>query len=187
MPQNRPSDLVDQRRNSFGLAFPNHTVMLGTKGDVETFFLVLNDLISNGFLEDRYKTISHDLFRTLVNSKNFKEFKIETEDLKVRFSEILSSRIDWKKYPFNREMGIFDYQKKCIDPKKKNISDVFFRFFEGFEKSHFWIEESLARGGKYSRIIISPTEIRSSRKFKKIPDEELMRSVDNPMWLQEPA
>ncbi|MGI9375215.1 MAG: hypothetical protein ACR2PC_03795 [Tsuneonella suprasediminis] len=188
MTRNRPSDLVDQRRNSFGLVFPNHSFMLGTKGDVETFFLLLNDLISEGVLEDCYPTISHDLYRTLVNGYNLERFKKEASELKEAFSALSSDRVAWDRYPFNREEGAFDYQHRRIDPAKPTLLDVFEKFFAGFEKAPFWVEKYLAKGMKdFPRIVVSPTEIRTDRKFRKFTDAEFLEASADPLWLREPA
>ncbi|WP_198591857.1 hypothetical protein [Tsuneonella flava] len=161
--------------------------MLGTKGDVETFFLLLNDLISEGILEDCYLTISHDLYRTLVNGYNLERFKKEASKLKEAFSALSSDRFAWDRYPFNREDGAFDYQQRRIDPGKPALLDVFERFFVGFDKAPFWVEESLSRNGKCSRLIVAPTEIRTGRKFRKFTDAEFLEASADPLWLRGPA
>ena len=100
--RNRPSDLLDQKRNSFGVKYPNNSRIIGTKGDVETFFLLINDLVSDDIIENRFQTISHDLYRTLINHRNLDKFITESIALKNALSMIEPSSVDWNKYPFNR-------------------------------------------------------------------------------------
>ena len=187
MTRNRPSDLTNPKRNSFGLKYSSNGMILGTKGDVETFFLVLNDLVSVGALSSQYSTIAHDLYRTLVNSENLALFKLQTQQLKQEFSNISTDQIDWEKYPYNREIGEFDYESKRIDPTKPTLFDVFEKFFVGFQNAEYWIEESISRNGKYSRLIVSPTEIYTGHKYKKFTDADFLAAVDDPLWLREPA
>ncbi len=180
--------MLSTERNSFGLVFPNHSFVLGTKGDVETFFLLLNDLISEGALKDRYSSISHDLYRTLVNRDNIKRFKEEAGSLKEEFTRIRANQVEWGRYPFNREYGKFDYQHCQINPNKETLLDVFGKFFDGFEKAPFWVEKYLAKEiPNFARIIVSPTEISTDRKFRKFLDSEFQNSSSSPLWLRHPA
>lgn len=184
--RNRSTDLLDQKRNSFGLKYPNNSKILGTKGDVETFFLLLNDLVANNIIEDRFQTISHDLYRTLINHRNIEKFISESVELRNAFSRIESSSVDWNKYPYNRQVGEFDYQKKFIDITKPKLVDVFHRFFSAFEDAPFWVKKYLEQGMiNFPRIIVSPTEIGTGRKFKKYTDEDFIDSSQQPLWLRD--
>jgi len=147
--RNRPTDLLNQKRNSFGLKYPNNSRVLGTKGDVETFFLVLNDLVSSKVIEDRFQTISHDLYKTLINYRNIDDFIIETLELKDTFSMIEANSIDWTKYPYNRQIGKFDYQQMAIDVNKHKLLDVFHKFFNAFE------DAAKADSRKYYKNIVT--------------------------------
>lgn len=188
MTQNRPSDLLDQRRNSFGFQYPNNVCIIGTKGDVQTFFLVLNDLIAMGWLADAYQTISQDLYRTLVNADNFERFRQEAPALKEAFANIPTARIDWDKYPFNREEGQFDYQQKRIDISRPNLAEVFQKCFKAFEDAPFFIQKYLDRGMKdFPRLYTSPTEIITGNMLSKLPDEDFLDAVDDPLWLRVPG
>ena len=101
--KNQQSDLTNPTRNSFGFKYPNNHAIIGTKGDVLTFFLVLNDLISQRILENEYETLSHDLYRTMVNYRNVERFEIEKDKLKTTFTTLDSGLVDWEKYPYNRK------------------------------------------------------------------------------------
>lgn len=139
-------------------------------------------------MEDRYTTISRDLYRTLVNEENLERFKTETANLKAEFAKISSDQIKWERYPFNRNYGLFDYQKCLIDPEKPTLLDVFEKFFKVFKDAPFWVEKYLAKGMKnFPRIIVSPTEIVSELKFGKLMDSDFKNSADDPLWLREPG
>ena len=184
--RNRPSDLLDQKRNSFGVKYPNNSRIIGTKGDVETFFLLINDLVSDDIIENRFQTISHDLYRTLINHRNLDKFITESIALKNALSMIEPSSVDWNKYPFNRKIGKFDYQNKSIDITKPNLYDVFHKFFEAFEDAPFWVKKYLGQDMiNFPRIIVSPTEMGAGRKFKKYTDQDFLDAENSPLWLRE--
>jgi len=184
--KNNPTDLLDEKRNSFGLHFPNHNFILGTKGDVQTFFVLLNDMINKGVLPDRYKTISYDLYRTLINGRNLQEFEEQTVLLKQEYSRISTKSIAWEKYPYNRNYGIYDYQQTCIDPTKSSLLNVFQKFFIAFEKTPFWVNRYLERGMKnFPRVIVAPTEVVSGLKYKDYLDQDFLDAADDPFWLRE--
>jgi len=183
-----PSDLLEKGRNSFGFRYPNNVKILGTKGDVHTFFWVLHDLIATGILADNYMTITHDLYRTLVNHENFEAFKEEVPQLKSALGEIKSDNITWEDYPFNRNKGTFDYQNCRIDPTRETLADVFQSFFSTLEKVPFWIQRYLDRGNiKHNRLYVSPAEIITGLKFKKYSTQDFLDAVDDPLWLREPG
>lgn len=185
----RPTDLLNTQRNSFGFQFPNNDFILGTKGDVHTFFLVINDLIQMKTIKDDYSTISYDLYRTFVDRNNLVEFKEQWPALQLALGEVAPDQLDWSEYPNNKTVGEFDYQKNLLDLSKSSIAEVFSRYFFAMSNACEWMDIALAREkNKYTpRIIVSPTEIRSSRKFQLLDDETLLAAADDPLWLREPG
>jgi len=188
MTRNRPSDLTEATRNSFGLKYPNNSVILGTKGDVLTFFLLLDDLISSNTIEDRYQTISIDLHKTLINHRNIEDFSSQATALGQQFSQISSKSVDWKKYPFTTVRGNYDYEKCKIDTNKQNLNLVFSRFFKALNDAPFWVNRYIDKGMEnFPRIIVAPTEIHTGRKFKEFTDEDFLNAHPNPLWKREPG
>ena len=185
--KNRPSDYVNQDRNSFGFKYPSNTMIVGTKGDVETFFLIVNDLIAQGILENSYRSISHDLYKTLINYRNLDDFITETAALKSKFATITSTKVEWEKYPFNRERGNYDYQQLTINPAKPNLLDVFSGFFKIFEVAIFFVKDDIDNSDlpNFARLIVAPTEYSAIRRYKKYTDDDFINAEDSPLWLRE--
>lgn len=176
--------LVAKVYNAYGISAANDLVEIGTKGHVHSFFLVINDLISSGKMEDNVKTISHDLYRTLIWEGNYERFLTEVPIFENALLNIPTSSIDWRKYPISNGQGEHNYQKRVYDTSLKNLGLVFGSFTKAMQTYIEWVNSYKKRNWGHPKMFVSPISLVTHSFLKRLEIDEFIASSANPLWLR---
>ncbi|MEW9524417.1 hypothetical protein MRBLRH8O_002239 [Agrobacterium radiobacter] len=149
---------------------------LGSKSDVLCFFSILKDL---GRGRDSYDVLTDRLFRKYIRLGEIDAAILIMNEAHEYFSKIQSGGFDWDRFGFNKS-------DTNLDTTLSNLSDVFRKYFEGFE---YCVQSSRAFNDDWGiykavRVVVSDMPGFLVDKSRPLEEYDALGADEKPFWLR---